>query len=126
MHRHRRREQENLRLRGQHALARDIERWVSERRNRLLVVEGLNESGEAPPPYKPKDDTNMTLTAVDGGFEPAVDVTVPPRTLSRDEAQHARLPDYMETIRPNDNITSTENTTPTSEAPTDRVARNAS
>ena len=68
----------------------------------------------------------MTLNAVDGGFQPAVDVTVPPRTLSRDEAQQARLPDYMETIRLDDNMTSTENTTPTSEAPTDRVARNAS
>jgi hypothetical protein len=112
MHRHRRREQEQLRLRGQHALARDVERWANEGRNRLPIVEGLNEFGEAPPSYKPKVDLGTTVTTLDGGSGPAVNVTIPPRALSRDEFEHARLPDYVETTRTDDNFTRTESVRP--------------
>ena len=112
IHRHRRREQEQLRLRGQHALAQDVERWANERRNRLPIVEGLNESGEAPPPYKPKVDLGTTVTTLDGSSGPAVDVTIPPRALSHDGMQHTRLPDYIEPIRLDDNFTRTESVRP--------------
>ena len=90
-------------LRGHNALARDVERWAMNRQNQLPPVEGLNEAGEAPPPYKSNDTTAMTQDPVDGNTVPAACVTVPPRALSRDETEHARLPDYFEAIKIEDN-----------------------
>lgn len=68
------------------------------RRRQPPTVEGLNESGEAPPPYKPKDNTFTTLELVHDTMDLAVDVAIPPRALSRDEIEHVQLPDYSETI----------------------------
>jgi hypothetical protein len=99
LHRQRRREQEHIRLSGRRALARDVERWAMYRRRQELVVEGLDQNGEAPPPYKPKDDTITTLEHLNDGTDGAVNVAVPPRALSRDDIEHIRLPDYSETIR---------------------------
>ena len=110
MHHQRRREQEQIRLRGQHALVRDVERWAIDRRNQPPVVEGLNESGEAPPPYKPKDDTLTNLIPANDNPELALDVAIPPRALSRDETEHARLPDYVETAHVDDRGRSTRST----------------
>lgn len=90
--RHRKRKQELIRLRGQHALVQDVERWATRRRDQPPVIEGLDESGEAPPPYKPKSDTSATIDTVD-----LTDITRPPRALSRDEMGNTRLPDYSET-----------------------------
>lgn len=95
IHRHRKRGQEQVRLRGRHALVHDVEQAIL-RRNQPPFVEGLNESGEAPPPYKPKDNkTNIVETAEHAG------ITIPPRVLSRDGTEHVRLPDYAELIRAN-------------------------
>ena len=94
-HRHRKRGQEQMRLRGRHALVHDVEQAIL-RRNQPPFVEGLNESGEAPPPYKPKDNkTTIVETAENDGL------TIPPRVLSRDGAEHVRLPDYAELIHAN-------------------------
>lgn len=99
LHRQRRREQEQIRLRGQRALVRDVERWAMYRRRQPPTVEGLNESGEAPPPYKSKDDILTALELVRNTMDLAVDVAIPPRALSRDEIEHVQLPDYSETIQ---------------------------
>ncbi|KAF2674348.1 hypothetical protein BT63DRAFT_419643 [Microthyrium microscopicum] len=111
---------------GRHALARDLEswqpgqqtgrsaappstarRWVQRYNNRFGTRlgrtseedEGLNEYGEAPPPYKAQEaalesrpPTNTTMTSTLN--EPAV----PLRTLSRNVAD--RLPGYQETTTP--------------------------
>ncbi|KAF1930121.1 uncharacterized protein M421DRAFT_3876 [Didymella exigua CBS 183.55] len=103
MHRRRRREQEQIRLRGQHALVRDVERWAMYRSRQAPAVEGLNESGEAPPPYKPKDDTFTTLEHTDDAMDGAVRVAIPPRAISRDDTGHIRLPDYSETMQVDNN-----------------------
>lgn len=57
--RRRRRKIAQLRTRGQSALARDLEGWPGWRRGRWAGgdrerLEGLNERGEAPPPYMPR------------------------------------------------------------------------
>jgi hypothetical protein len=98
MHRERRRQQEQIRLRGQRALLRDVERWAMYRRHEEPVVEGLDQHGEAPPPYKPKGETVTTLEDVNDTMDGAVNVAIPPRALSRDDTEHIRLPDYSETI----------------------------
>jgi hypothetical protein len=98
LHRQRRREREQIRLRGQRALAQDVERWAVERRNQAYLVEGLDETGEAPPPYQPKGDNLTSHDPVTGNLALAVDVTPPPRALSREETEHARPPEYAGTI----------------------------
>lgn len=75
------------------------------RRRQAPVVEGLDQNGEAPPPYKSKEDTVTTLQHLNDGMDGAATVTIPPRALSRDNADHIRLPDYSETIRPEDSST---------------------
>lgn len=57
--RRRRRKIAQLRTRGQSALARDLEGWPGWHRGRWAGgdrerLEGLNERGEAPPPYMPR------------------------------------------------------------------------
>lgn len=92
---------------GQNALARDMEGWVNTRRwfhgawrpnqTRAFVrrEEGLDEHGEAPPPYQPKDD----VTVAEGPpQDPARLLAVPLRTLSRDDVGSGRPPEYRETI----------------------------
>ncbi|KAF2003663.1 hypothetical protein P154DRAFT_394634, partial [Amniculicola lignicola CBS 123094] len=66
--RRRRRQKESMRLSGQQALARDLDGWVDTRRwmhgrwrqnlpaAMMRREEGLDEHGEAPPPYEPKGD----------------------------------------------------------------------
>jgi hypothetical protein len=87
-----------MRRGGQHALARDMEGWAGTRRfmhghyrpsNAVLVRqhEGLNEHGEAPPPYQPKTDG------------PTVDLTIPLQTLSRDENDRSHPPQYYSDTR---------------------------
>lgn len=99
MHRQRRREREQTRLRGQHALVRDVERWTMYRRRQAPVVEGLNESGEAPPPYQPKDDTVTTPEHFTDAMDGAGSITIPPRALSRNDTGHVLLPDYSESVQ---------------------------
>jgi hypothetical protein len=95
IHRHRKRGQEQVRLRGRHALVHDVEQAIL-RRNQPPFVEGLNESGEAPPPYKPKDNKKTIIEAAGNNG-----ITIPPRVLSRDGTEHVRLPGYAELIRAN-------------------------
>jgi len=60
---------------GQQALARDVEAWPGTRRllhgrygatNSVLLrpTEGLDERGEAPPPYQPKSEVSSTTIAI--------------------------------------------------------------
>jgi hypothetical protein len=76
-------------------LARDLEGWQTTHRlmhgryraNGAVTVqrdEGLDEHGEAPPPYQPKTEGA------------AADVTIPLRTLPREEVARSQPPQYDE------------------------------
>ncbi|KAJ4989507.1 hypothetical protein SVAN01_05042 [Stagonosporopsis vannaccii] len=99
LHGQRRREQGQMRLRGQNALPRDVEQWAIHRRNRLPVVEGLNECGEAPPPYKAKEKMLGSIGLGNASSKQTRHIAVPQRVLWRGSTEHARLPEYVETIQ---------------------------
>lgn len=100
------RRKEQMRLSGQNALARDLDGWINTRRwmhgawrhnqptGFVRREEGLNEHGEAPPPYQPKSEVasepNGTLQDAASGL------TIPLRTLSRDRIDVAQPPQYAE------------------------------
>lgn len=106
--RRRRRRKEQLRRSGHDALARDMEGWVNawrwfngtwrpyQTRTLSRREEGLNEHGEAPPPYQPKDDVAVTEGTLHNSV---VNLPIPLRALSRDEVDVGRPPEYRETIR---------------------------
>lgn len=92
---------------GQHALARDIDGWVNTRRwirgnwrdtanGSTRREEGLNELGEAPPPYKVREDVGTAVheRADDGNGH----LAVPLRTLSREGRASLKPPGYEESI----------------------------
>jgi len=116
---HRRKKKNIARSRnsGHNALARDLEGWMGDRRwgqggwgsgNGQRREEGLDERGEAPPPYMPEEPRpahvrsrsrgNHDVQDVDNdradGDNPAVGLSIPLHTLSRDER---KPPDYEET-----------------------------
>ncbi|RAR01778.1 hypothetical protein DDE82_006252 [Stemphylium lycopersici] len=97
LHRRRLRRRQFCRQSGEQALERDVEGWANPRRfmhgrqraNDAVPLrqtadrcEGLDEHGEAPPPYhsKPEDTT--------------LSVTIPLRTLPRDESERTQPPQY--------------------------------
>ncbi|KAH3940192.1 hypothetical protein HBI56_215340 [Parastagonospora nodorum] len=90
-HRRRQQRKQQLRQNGQHALARDLEGWAGTRRfmherqgirpSAATREEGLNEAGEAPPPY----DGKGTETVSVGAASETGEVGVPLRALVRDE-----------------------------------------
>ncbi|KAF2404048.1 hypothetical protein EJ06DRAFT_471777 [Trichodelitschia bisporula] len=79
---------ERSRNSGHNALARDLDGWVGSRRwmygNWRQAPpprqEGLNELGEAPPPYKPEPGQELPQ--------------IPLQTLARDPQDRASPPDY--------------------------------
>jgi hypothetical protein len=101
LHQKRKRRKQQLRLSGQRALARDLEGWAGTRRlmhgrygrhyasAHTMRVEGLDEHGEAPPPYHPKH--NVTIRAVP---DPGNDVAIPLRTLKREDSDRRQPPEY--------------------------------
>jgi len=106
----RRRKLKKARMRrsGQTALARDLERWAGTRRfmhgnhgrdqaAQVRRQEGLNEDGEAPPPYQPKSEAT-TNVSVDGGHDLAPTLAIPLRALTRDNGEHHRLPAYTHVV----------------------------
>ena len=107
VNRRRRRRKEQMRLDGQDALARDMEGWINTRRwfhgtwrpNQTREFErreeGLNEHGEAPPPYRPKGDVT---DAEDSPQNLSYGLSLPLRTLSREGLDASRLPGYRETV----------------------------
>ncbi|KAH6881281.1 hypothetical protein BKA58DRAFT_371306 [Alternaria rosae] len=74
IHRRKVRHRALWRQNGQQALARDVEAWPGTRRlhgrcratNSVLLrpPEGLNEHGEAPPPYQPKSEATSTILPI--------------------------------------------------------------
>jgi|SRR5579871_4327551 len=113
IHRHKKQRKARLRNSGQNALARDLNGWSQPRRWIHGVApwrmdgpltareEGLNELGEAPPPYiKDTQSREQRLSignasAAELPTEPAI----PLRTLSRDERDRLKPPDYESSIR---------------------------
>lgn len=101
---------EQMRLSGQNALARDLDGWVNTRRwmhgarrhNQTAAFvrreEGLNEHGEAPPPYQPKNEVTVAQDSAIPAQDPASGLSIPLRTLSRDEIQISHPPNYQETV----------------------------
>ncbi|KAH7082949.1 hypothetical protein BKA63DRAFT_140260 [Paraphoma chrysanthemicola] len=103
LHKQRKRRKEQLRLSGHNALSQDLEGWVGARRfmhgryggNQAAFrrrEEGLDEHGEAPPPYQSKNEVSVshdTTPAAPTSTEPAV----PLRVLTR-EAVGGAPPGY--------------------------------
>jgi len=109
IHKRRKRRKEQMRLSGHDALARDMAGWINTRRwfhgtrrhNQTGAFvrreEGLNEHGEAPPPYQPKSE----VTAINAAGEARgsrIGVTIPLRTLPRDTVEQSRPPQYQKTV----------------------------
>ncbi|KAI4698654.1 hypothetical protein J4E81_005265 [Alternaria sp. BMP 2799] len=93
IHRRRVRHLTVRRQNGQQAPARDAEAWPGTRRllhgryratNSVLLrqTEGLDEHGEAPPPYQPKSEASSTTIAI------------PLRVLSANESERSLPPQY--------------------------------
>jgi hypothetical protein len=107
--RRRKRRKEQMRLSGQHALARDLDGWVNTRRwihgtwrhNQAAAFvrreEGLNEHGEAPPPYQPTHEAPVASGEPQVRQDPVSGLSIPLRTLSRDAIETLRPPEYRET-----------------------------
>lgn len=105
LHRQKRSEQHQARLRGHDALARDVERWAMNRRDRLPPIEGLHGVEEPPPPYELKDAIVVSQVPVDGTSWPVDGVTVPPRALSRSEtAPSPAIPPRISSARKRSNF----------------------
>lgn len=107
IHRRRKRRKEQMRLSGHNALARDLDGWVNTRRwmhgawryNQPAFVrreEGLDEHGEAPPPYQPKSEATVAQGDIAAAQDATAGLTIPLRTLSRDEIERSRPPGYEE------------------------------
>lgn len=87
----------------QQALAQDAERWRPSRlwqsgasgrdTGGALHPEGLNEQGEAPPPYP----RQASVGGLDGQHG-AADLVIPLRDLSRRSDQSMKPPDYIQTV----------------------------
>ncbi|PSN73432.1 hypothetical protein BS50DRAFT_582969 [Corynespora cassiicola Philippines] len=102
LHRRRRLRKEQMRMNGQTALERDLDGWVNTRRwfhgtwrhNQPPAImrreEGLDENGEAPPPYQPS--TGVTVAPTTQG--PASNLAVPMTSISRGDLQLPRPPEY--------------------------------
>jgi hypothetical protein len=92
-----------MRLSGRNALAQDMEGWTNTRRwyrgawrqyqteTFIRREEGLNEHGEAPPLYRPKDEGTVTR-------DPATGLSIPLSTLSSEQVDAGRPPEYRETV----------------------------
>ncbi|KAF2137237.1 uncharacterized protein K452DRAFT_302151 [Aplosporella prunicola CBS 121167] len=127
LHRRKKKRKEILQATGQAHLARDLDGWANTRRwihgNRAPLpelahppVEGLNEHGEAPPPYQPAPgpapevaespvimaggtemhQTPTTAATPDWTGNPA-GLAIPMRTITRD-TQVSKPPDYDEAL----------------------------
>ncbi|KAF2276729.1 uncharacterized protein EI97DRAFT_376613 [Westerdykella ornata] len=106
--RRRLRRKEEMRLSGQDALARDLDGWVTTRRwlhgawryNQTTTFvrreEGLNEHGEAPPPYQPSDEVPVTQGDTRSAQAQASGLAIPLRALSREDLDAMRPPKYEE------------------------------
>lgn len=107
--RRRKRRKEMMRLSGQNALARDLDGWVNTRRwihgawrhgQTAAFVrreEGLNEHGEAPPPYQPNNEATVPREGDGATQGPGSGLVIPLRALSRDGADATLPPEYEET-----------------------------
>jgi hypothetical protein len=106
VHGRRRRRAQQLRANGQHALARDLEGWAGTQGSthgrygryppspHAMRAEGLDEHGEAPPPYQSKNEVAVEATRAPGGAQ----VTVPRRAHARDEHHRILPPGYSVVI----------------------------
>lgn len=107
IHKRRKRQKERMRLSGQNALAQDLDGWVNTRRwmhgrwrqnqtGPIRREEGLDENGEAPPPYQPNSDITVGQHDTTPAHDAASGLAIPLRTLSRDEIERIRPPEYRE------------------------------
>jgi hypothetical protein len=111
IHKRRQKKKEQMRLSGHNALARDLDGWVNTRRwmhgawrptaGFVRRDEGFNEHGEAPPPYHPKSADTVLVQGPDRTTQDSTTgLTIPLRTLARDEIERSRLPGYEEASGP--------------------------
>ena len=114
IHRRKKQRKERLRNSGQNALARDLNGWSQPRRwihgvapwrtdgpLNIAREEGLNELGEAPPPYIKETQIRERRASVGNASaaELLAEPAIPLRTLSRDERHRLKPPDYESSIR---------------------------
>ncbi|KAH7093343.1 hypothetical protein FB567DRAFT_173053 [Paraphoma chrysanthemicola] len=94
LHKQRKRRKEQMRLSGHNALSRDLEGWVGARRfmhgryrgNQAAFrrrEEGLDEHGEAPPPYQSKNEVSVSHDPTPAA-PTSNDPIVPLRVLTRE------------------------------------------
>jgi hypothetical protein len=108
-HLRRQRRKHAHRMSGQHAMAQDLEGWVGARRfmhgsygryeaaGRVRREDGLDENGEAPPPYQPKSEVGLNADAVRGASSGG-SLAIPLRAIVRDGAAE-RPPGYSADAR---------------------------
>ncbi|CAO2655543.1 Nn.00g043460.m01.CDS01 [Neocucurbitaria sp. VM-36] len=106
LQRQKKRRKELTRLGAQDALARDMEGWTNTRRfmhgryarnHQAAFIrreEGLDEHGEAPPPYQPKNEATEAQEPVEAAQTAASRVTIPLRTVAKDVIDRSRPPAY--------------------------------
>jgi len=122
LHRRRRERKAEMRRSGQHALARDLEGWAGTRRSTHSNIgryhaahvrrqDGLDEYGEAPPPYQPKNDTAVALTPVEGAHDTDTSLAVPLRALPRDDVVRGQPPEYSANTDTHSTASMTRNST---------------
>lgn len=110
LQRNKKRRKQQTRMSGQQALARDLEGWAGTRRfmhgrygrnqtvAHVRVGDGLDENGEAPPPYQPKIGSRETSIAARASQDAVSDLSIPLRARSRDETERTRPPAYIDTV----------------------------
>ncbi|KAF2830854.1 hypothetical protein CC86DRAFT_402859 [Ophiobolus disseminans] len=113
LHRRRKQRKAQMQQSRQHALARDLEGWAGTHRyvqgghashqaGHVQRQDGLDEHGEAPPPYQPKSEVTVAHTPTGGYHHQSSSPAVPLRTLSRNELGRGRPPGYSATVDTHD------------------------
>jgi hypothetical protein len=106
------RRKEQMRLSGQNALAQDLDGWANTRRwmhgaqrhNQTAAFvrreEGLDEHGEAPPPYHPKPEPTVAKGPTGEAQDPVSGLAIPLRALARADIEGNRPPEYQDSRHP--------------------------
>jgi len=110
MHERRRRRRRSTQLSTQDALARDLDgrtnrpHFLDTRYSRNHAAElarweeGLDRCGDAPPPYQAKSEFTVASDSDRAVHDPAGGITMPLRTLSRDQVYRVHPPEYNDDL----------------------------
>jgi hypothetical protein len=104
LHRRTKKRRELWQQDAEQPMVRDVQGWTNPRRFMYGIYEastsflgrrseGLDQNGEAPPPYQPKSSA------------PTIDVVIPLPTLSRNPSQRSHPPQYFDNTEEDTNTT---------------------